>query len=163
MADGVTCVPPSHSEYWAAPALTLLPCFVQSPGRKPPAQEHRGLHTQLSVLQLRRWLRYGTTSPQTLAASILHTHPKAAPPPAGWPPWEIPVCPHGGAQQAVGLRSPQTPPRGCSPPGRAAVSPLCWVAAARRAPDCTHAKAGLASSPTSEPPPPSPLGSSELH
>lgn len=87
---------------------------------------------------------------------ILRTHPKTTPPPAGWLPWEIPVCPHGGAKQAVGPCSPQTLPRGCSPPGRAAVSPLCWVAAARRAPDCTHAKAGLASSPTSEPPPPLP-------
>lgn len=134
--------PQSHSASWAAPNPTPLPCFVQNSCRKPPAQEHPGLHTQLSVLQLGSCGR------------ILHTHPKTTPQPAGWPPWEIPVCPCGGAKQAVGLCSPHIPPRGCSPPGRAAVSPLCWVAAARCALDCTHAKAGLASSPTSEPPQP---------
>lgn len=152
MAEVVTCAPIPFSILGCPqshPAALLCAELLQE---APCPGAPRAAHSALSAAaQEVAEIRHHITAS---CGRILHTHPKTTPQPAGWPLWEIPVCPCGGAKQAVGLCSPHIPPRGCSPPGRAAVSPLCWVAAARCAPDCTHAKAGLASSPTSEPPQP---------
>lgn len=107
--------PQSHSASWAAPNPTPLPCFVQNSCRKPPAQEHPGLHTQLSVLQLRRWLRYGTTSLQAVVASFTPT-PKPPHNQLGGPRGRYLCAPVVEPSKLWGCAPPTYPPEAAAPP-----------------------------------------------